>query len=84
MLKYCIDATALIYYIAEKFPVEELKKIMKEIESGKGIGILSVVNLAEFHRGISRIFSEDKADMYVAWLKESKIDIIPPSIEIAT
>lgn len=82
MLTYCIDATALIYYISEQIPLDELKKIMNEIESGKGIGIISVVNLAEFHRGMTRIFSEDKADMYVTWLKESNIDIISPSIEI--
>ena len=44
---------------------------------------MSVVNLAEFHRAVTRISSEDKADMYVTWLKESKIDLVSPSIELS-
>ena len=44
---------------------------------------MSVVNLAELHRAMTRISSEDKADMYVTWLKESKIDLISPSIELS-
>jgi predicted nucleic acid-binding protein len=56
---------------------------MNEIETGKSSGLMSVVNLAEFHRAMTRISSEDKADMYVTWLKESKIDLISPSIELS-
>jgi predicted nucleic acid-binding protein len=56
---------------------------MNEIEADKSSGLMSVVNLAELHRAITRISSEDKADMYVTWLKESKIEFISPSIELA-
>ena len=84
MPRYCFDATALVFYINEEKPGLEIQKIMKEIEADKSAGFMSVVNLAEFHRAITRIFSEDKADKYVIWLKESKIIIIPPSLEIAT
>lgn len=84
MPRYCFDATALVIYINEEKPGLEIQKIMKEIENDKSAGFMSVVNLAEFHRAMTRIFSEDKADKYVIWLKESKIIIIPPSLEIAT
>ena len=84
MPRYCIDATALVIYITEEEPGKEIKKIMKEIETDKSNGFISVVNLAEFHRAMIRIFSENLADKYVTWLKESKIIIISPSIEIAT
>lgn len=83
MRTYCFDATAIVFFVTEKATGLGLKKIMSEIESGKNHGILSVVNLAEFHRAITRIFSVDKADMFVIWLKESKIEIISPSIELA-
>ena len=84
MARYCIDATALVIYINEEKPGKEIQKIMKEIETDKSSGFLSCVNLAEFHRAITRIFSEDKADKYVIWIKESKIIIIPLTLEIAT
>ena len=83
MPSYCIDATALVIYITEKKSLGQIKKIMNEIESGKSKGIMSVVNLAEFHRAMTRISTEAKADMYVTWLKESKMEMIPPTIEIA-
>ncbi len=84
MVRYCIDATALIIYISEEVPGNEIKGIMKEIENDKSSGFISMVNIAEFHRAMTRIFSEDKADKYVVWLRESKIIIIPPTLEIAT
>lgn len=83
MPSYCIDATVLVIYITEQKPPVQIKKIMKEIELGKSNGIMSIVNLAEFHRAISRISTESKADMYVTWLKESKLEMISPTIEIA-
>ncbi|MFW9874163.1 MAG: PIN domain-containing protein [Candidatus Thorarchaeota archaeon] len=84
MPRYCIDATALVIYINEEKPDKEFQKIIKEIEANKSTGFMSMVNLAEFHRAITRIYSEDKADKYVIWLKESKIILIPPSLEIST
>ena len=84
MTQYCIDASALVIYITGQRSTTNIKKQMLEIESGRSKGFLSVVNLAEFHRAVSRIFSIDKADMYVSWIKESKINIISPSFEIAT
>ena len=83
MARYCIDATTLVIYINEEKPGKEIQKIMKDIESDKNSGFMSSVNLAEFHRAMTRIFSEDKADKYIIWLKESKIIIIPPTLEIA-
>ena len=73
MSRYCIDASALVIYITNPKPVNKITKIMNEIESGKSSGLMSVVNLAEFHRAMTRISSEDKADMFVTWLKESKM-----------
>ena len=83
MVRYCIDATALVIYINEEKPGNEIQRIMKEIENDKSSSFISTVNIAEFHRAMTRIFSEDKADKYVVWLKESKIIIIPPTLEIA-
>jgi predicted nucleic acid-binding protein len=74
----------MVIYINEKETGKEIQKIMKENETDKSSGFMSTINLAEFHRAMTRIFSEDKADKYVVWLKESKIIIIPPTIEIAT
>jgi predicted nucleic acid-binding protein len=83
MPTYCLDASILVLYISEERSDNRLKKMMKGIEFGKSRGILSVINLAEFHRAMTRIFSEDDADIYVTWLKESKIKIISPTIELA-
>ncbi len=83
MVRYCLDASALVIYITQAKPVNKLTKIMKEIENGESSGLMSVVNLAEFHRAVTRISSEDKADMYVTWLKESKLELISPSIELS-
>jgi predicted nucleic acid-binding protein len=81
MARYCLDASALVIYLTDERFQADLNKIMKEIESGKSKGILSVINLAEFHRAITRIFSIGSADTYVTWLKESKIEIVSPTIE---
>ena len=83
MYTYCIDASALVIYITDQDLPDEIYRIMKDIEKGKKRGIISTVNLSEFHRAITRLFSEDKADKYVAWLQESNLEIIAPTIEIA-
>lgn len=83
MANYCLDASALVLYISNSKASEKIINIMMEIETGKSSGFMSVVNLAEFHRAMTRIAAEDKADMYVIWLKESKIDLISPSIELS-
>lgn len=78
---YCLDTSALVIYITAERSKTDLRKIMWEIESGKSRGLISVVNLAELHRAITRLFSEDRADTYVTWLKESKMEVISPTIE---
>ena len=83
MTVYCVDASALVIYITDLKPSNKITKTMNEIENGVSSGLMSVVNLAEFHRAMTRIISEDKADMYVTWLKESKINLISPSIELS-
>ena len=83
MRTYCIDASAMVIYLTEKKVNNAFKKILVSIEKGESIGIISTVNIAEFHRAITRLTSEDKADKYVTWIQESKIEIISPSIEIA-
>ena len=80
---YCLDASALVLYVTGESSKADLRKIMKEIESGKSKGCLSSVNLAEFHRAVTRLVSEAKADMYVTWVSESKLEIVPPDIETA-
>ncbi len=82
-MKYCFDATALVVYITDDTVSKDIERIMVNIEKGKYEGILSVVNLAEFHRAMTRIISEEKADKYVTWLRESRLYIVTPSVETA-
>ena len=83
MKRYCIDASALVIYIAEDKREPELDSTMIMIEKGEALGIISTVNIAEFHRAITRISSVEDADRFVAWIRESRIRIIPPDVETA-
>ena len=56
---------------------------MQHIEKKEAKGIISTVTIAELHRALNRISSEDQADKYVAWIQESTIDIIPVTLQIA-
>jgi len=57
--------------------------IMHRIEKKEARGIISTVTIAEFHRAITRISSEDQADKYVSYIQESPIQIIPVDLQIA-
>ena len=83
MRRYCLDASALVIYIVEQKRDPDLDSAMIEIEAGRSEGIISTVNLAEFHRALTRIASEEDADRYVVWIRESRISIIPPDIDTA-
>ncbi len=83
MRRYCLDASALVIYIVEQRRDPDLDSAMTEIEEGRSEGIISTVNLAEFHRALTRIASEEDADRYVVWIRESRISIIPPDIDTA-
>lgn len=83
MASYCFDASVLVIYVSGVSSDTRLDSIMKEIESKKSEGYLSLVNLAEFHRAVSKIYSSGKADVLAAWLQESKMKLVPPSIEIS-
>ena len=83
MRRYCLDASALVIYIVEQKRDPDLDSAMMEIEEGRSEGIISTVNLAEFHRALTRIASEEDADRYVVWIRESRISIIPPDIDTA-
>ena len=83
MRSVCLDASSLVIYVAEKDSPDDMSGIMNDIEKGNVRGVISTVNLAEFHRAITRIFSEDKADKFVAWMNESTLEIISPTVEIA-
>ena len=83
MRRYCLDASALVIFIVEQKRDPDLDSAMMEIEEGRSEGIISTVNLAEFHRALTRIASEEDADRYVVWIRESRISIIPPDIDTA-
>ena len=83
MRRYCLDASAIVIYIVEQKRDPDLDSAMIEIEAGRSEGIISTVNLAEFHRALTRIASEEDADRYVVWIRESRISIIPPDIDTA-
>ena len=79
---YCLDTSALVVYVTGEASKADLKKIMSEIRSGKSTGFISMVNLAEFHRVVTRLESAETGDMYVMWLMESNLEIVPLDIEI--
>ena len=83
MTIYCIDASALVLYVTSQTNNTDLSSALKNIEQERAEGIMSTVTIAEFHRGITRISSEDNADKFVAWIQESPIRIIPITLEIA-
>ena len=56
---------------------------MTDISEGDSEGIISNVNLAEFHRAVNRASSEEEADIYVSWIRESRISIVPLEEETA-
>ena len=83
MKRYCIDASALFIYITEKDEDSDLISIMREINDGRSEGLISTVNLAEFHRAVTRKFSEEIADSQIIWIRESKISIVTIEEDIA-
>lgn len=76
MKRYCLDASALFLYLTSGEENHDLEGVFADINDGKAEGIISTVTMAEFHRAIMRAFSREKADLYVSWLRESKISII--------
>ncbi len=83
MVKYCLDASALFIYLTEKEQLSDLDRVISEIEKGSSEGLISTVNLAEFHRAITRSFSQSKADKYIIWIRESRIQIADLGEEMA-
>lgn len=83
MIRYCIDASALFIYITKKDEESELWSLVKSINEGRSEGLISTVNLAEFHRGISRIYSKKIADKHIIWVRESRISIVSLDEETA-
>ncbi|MGA1820099.1 MAG: PIN domain-containing protein [Thermoplasmatota archaeon] len=81
--KYCFDASVLFIYVTEKDACTDLDRIISMIKDGRSEGIISTVNLAEFHRAIMRAFSESKADLYISWIRESGLSIVDLDEEIA-
>jgi predicted nucleic acid-binding protein len=78
-----LDASALVIYITGEKTKVDLRKIIRDIERGRSVGFISTVNLAEFHRAISRISTGEQADIYLTWIKESQIVITSPTVETA-
>jgi predicted nucleic acid-binding protein len=83
MKTYCLDALALVMYITDQKPSKEMQRIMRRIENKTARGIMSMVTIAELHRAITRISSEDQADKYVSYIQESPIQIIQVDLQIA-
>lgn len=83
MNTYCLDVSALVIYITDQKPSKEMQRIIQHIEKKESKGIISTVTIAELHRALTRISSEDQADKYVAYLQESPIQIIPVDLQIA-
>ena len=81
--KYCFDASVLFIYVTEKDACADLDRVISGIKDGRSEGILSTVNLAEFHRAIMRAFSESKADLYISWIRESGLSIVELDEETA-
>lgn len=83
MNTYCLDASALVIYITDQKPSKEMQKIIQQIEKKESKGIISTVTIAELHRALTRISSEDQADKYVSYIQESPVEIIPVDLQIA-
>ncbi len=60
-----------------------MQEPMDQIRSGEARGYMSTVNIAEFHRAVTRLTNEEKADTLVKWIVESEIRVIPVTTEIA-
>ena len=76
------DANVLVRYTIEDVN-EHIPIIMADIASGNLLGSISTVNVAEFHRAVTKSTSEIRADNLVIWIGESNINIVPLSTEIA-
>ena len=76
MNRYCMDASALFIHITKKDEESELWSLVKSINEGRSEGLISTVNLAEFHRGISRKYSKKIADKHIIWVRESRMSIV--------
>jgi predicted nucleic acid-binding protein len=83
MNRYCIDASALFIYVTKKDEDSELWSLVGSINEGRSEGLISTVNLAEFHRGISRKYSKKIADKHIIWVRESRISIVTLDEETA-
>lgn len=83
MNTYCLDASALVIYITSQKPSKKMQKIIQHIEKKESKGVISTVTIAELHRALTRISSEDQADKYVSYIQESPIRIIPVDLQIA-
>ncbi|MDG6219378.1 MAG: PIN domain-containing protein [Candidatus Thermoplasmatota archaeon] len=83
MNTYCLDASALVIYITSQKPSKKMQRIIQHIEKKESKGIISTVTIAELHRALTRISSEDQADKYVSHIQESPIQIIPVDLQIA-
>jgi predicted nucleic acid-binding protein len=77
MRRYCLDASALFIHITRKDEDSELSSLVRSINEGRSEGLISTVNLAEFHRGITRKYSKKIADKHIIWIRESQISIVP-------
>ena len=82
MQHWAFDASVLVRFTIEEAN-EDTVIVMADIASGNLMGSISTVNVAEFHRAVTKSTSEIRADSLVVWIIESNINIIPLSTEIA-